>query len=447
MDLTSKVLEVFPFDVSQTAEHLFAHFRKRVQKHFSGDTLIHSFTTDNGANYVAAMKLLLEKEDHLPCFAHTLQLVVKMGQTSSIWSDVIKNINTISKAARDIKSFRQGMKNTLNIKRSITRRVPTRWSSDFNMVESFLPIGTVIAAMMVMEEDVSFVPEDILEIMTADLVRDAKIFVEIFKPFAEITTRCQSVKKIIIVEIPTWIQSLKDHLSLLYVKYASNQLVHASLHVLSDALTDRFAFIGERFNPIIYACALHPTFQDLSFVTAANVKRDIDDRLADIYLLLNSDIDKELIVPLIRALRVALARDKLSCIDPHEAVSKFWNTVASPFNMFKDLARMVFSAQPTSVASEATFSASGHLKSKLRGRLAPSKVNSMTVLRKNVPKNEVASFVDGFCHYILQKGIKGPDDIKINSNDDDSDDSSTGSDEADVELIPFDSEEPDVILE
>jgi hypothetical protein len=61
MDLTSKVFEVFPYDASQTAEHQFAHFWKRVQKHFAGDTLIHSFTTDNGANYVAAMKLLLEK--------------------------------------------------------------------------------------------------------------------------------------------------------------------------------------------------------------------------------------------------------------------------------------------------------------------------------------------------------------------------------------------------
>ncbi len=216
------------------------------------------------------------------------------------------------------------MKNTLNIKRAITRRVPTRLSSDFNMFESFVPIGTVIAAMTVIEEDMSFVPDDILEIMTADLVRDAKIFqIEIFKPFAKITTRCQSVYKIIIVEIPTWIQSLKDHLSLLYVKYTSNQLVQASLQVLSDALTDRFAFIRERFNPIIYACALHPTFQDLSFVTAADVKKYIDDQPADIYLLLNSDLDKELILPLICGLRAALTRDKRSCIDPHEAVSKF----------------------------------------------------------------------------------------------------------------------------
>jgi hypothetical protein len=112
-------------------------------------------------------------------------------------------------------------------------------------------------------------------------------------------------------------------LSLLYKKYASNQPVHASLQVLSDALTDRFAFIGELFNPIIYACALHPAFHDLSFVTAADVKREIDGRLSDIYLFLNLDLDKELILPLIRGLRATLARDKRSCIDPHEAVSKF----------------------------------------------------------------------------------------------------------------------------
>ncbi len=85
------------------------------------------------------------------------------------------------------------------------------------MVESFVPIGIVIAAMTVMEEDVFFVPDDILEIMTADHVWDAKIFLKIFKPFAEITTRCQSVNKLIIVENPT--TSPKDYLSLLYVLF------------------------------------------------------------------------------------------------------------------------------------------------------------------------------------------------------------------------------------
>ena len=71
----------------------------------------------------------------------------------------------------------------------------------------------------------------------------------------------------------------------------------------------------------------------------------------------------------------------------------------------------------------------------------------MTVLRKNGPKEEAAQFVDGFCVYLVQKGIKVPEDIKINSDDDDEDSDDSSSEEADTGLVPFISKEPDIIFE
>jgi len=62
----------------------------------------------------------------------------------------------------------------------------------------------------------------------------------------------------------------------------------------------------------------------------------------------------------------------------------------------KELARIVFSCQPTSAASEAAFSAAGINASKTRSRLLSAKVAMMAVIAANRLMTHSGSFVQNF---------------------------------------------------
>lgn len=90
-----------------TKEMTFNHTAEYISAVF-GDILknweipIHKVTcavTDNGANMVAAIKKSLGDSKHLPCFAHTINLIVDsaIGNASSPVVDVIKKVREIVK--------------------------------------------------------------------------------------------------------------------------------------------------------------------------------------------------------------------------------------------------------------------------------------------------------------------------------------------------------------
>lgn len=96
--------------------------------------------TDNGANIVRTVGNSFGKNKHLPCFAHTLNLVASKVVEDTVCRTVIEKVKNIVKffkqsvTASDILKKSQPNEQTLKLKQSVA----TRWNSCFYMLYIYI---------------------------------------------------------------------------------------------------------------------------------------------------------------------------------------------------------------------------------------------------------------------------------------------------------------------
>jgi hypothetical protein len=417
--LEHRLLEVFPFSESQTAINLTAHFEGALERHFPGNTLVHCFTTDNGANYVAAMKRLVN-EDRLPCFIHTLQLCIRGATSLEPFCSTIQTVKELSKGIRDGRIKRALAQH--NINHTIPKNVATRWSSDFRMVEGFLDLAPALGQLRSSESFLS--PSSDLTLflkeVTPSLASSCRLFIQVFDLFNKYVVMGQSMSELIIVQIPEWVKSLNDHVAMLLTIHESDASLSNALRTLAASLQEKFEWVSNNFTAITYACALHPNYSELTFASEA-VKAQVQSNLVNALTLLDPTITAADVAPMIPSLQARLRSSKGLHKDATKAALQFWSTIPPLYAVFVNLARMAFSAQPTSVPSECAFSNSGSLKTSERPQLPPSQVNRMTVLRVNVVDEDLATFLEEFCLFLKeQKSVDNIESLDMLTISDDS---------------------------
>lgn len=104
--------------------------------------------TDNGCNIKSAVYNYFGKEKHLPCFAHTLNLVVQNAL------DDTQNIaNIITKGKNLVTFFKQSVSVSDELhkicKYKFKQSVPTRWNSVFYVLDRFKSGSDSIASTTV----------------------------------------------------------------------------------------------------------------------------------------------------------------------------------------------------------------------------------------------------------------------------------------------------------
>lgn len=131
------LLECYNYSDSHTADNL-ANELKRITEKWEISEKIEAVATDNAANITAAIRQTQWR--HVPCFAHTLNLVVQtaMEEIKQIQTKVKKIVEFFKrspKATALLKTMQQQMGHSvLNLKQDVI----TRWNSTYDMFKRIL---------------------------------------------------------------------------------------------------------------------------------------------------------------------------------------------------------------------------------------------------------------------------------------------------------------------
>lgn len=250
--LKSQCLAVCQLKEKHTAEYISCVFNDILKNWNITKEKIMTLITDNGANMIATVNKVLGKNKHMPCFAHTINLVseavIKHPNIEPLISKVrnvvlwIKRSVIISDMLRRVqidKGVAEGC-----VKKMILD-VKTRWNSTFYMVECPLTLQHISSPDM----------------PTAIEINTLKQFKELLKPLEFVTKESSGDKYVTISKIILMINCLMAQISLLKPSEGVIQDVHDKLEA---ELTKRFGQI-QYVTPIAISTLLDPRFKNLHF--------------------------------------------------------------------------------------------------------------------------------------------------------------------------------------
>jgi len=136
--------------------------------------------TDSGANILSAVKTTFGHDKHLPCFAHTLNLVSQRAL------DNLPDIQHIINKMKSIVTFFKHCVTASDELRKlchfkIKQSVPTRWNSIFYMIDRFLSCSNHIASVLI---NIRRAPT----MLSANVIDVAKEMLLVLRPF-EVATK------------------------------------------------------------------------------------------------------------------------------------------------------------------------------------------------------------------------------------------------------------------
>lgn len=150
IELYSITLGVYELDERHTSDYLSEILLKVCQDWKIDQENVTAVVTDNAANIVKAIELAFGRRKHIPCFAHTLNLVAEGTMMCTEWRNIVSKVKTIvtwfkqSCVASDElrKATAAAMESPAGVK--LIQSVDTRWNSTYYMLQRFLELRSVI---------------------------------------------------------------------------------------------------------------------------------------------------------------------------------------------------------------------------------------------------------------------------------------------------------------
>lgn len=100
--------------------------------------------TDNAVNMVKAIELTFGKKKHIPCLAHTLNLVAEGTMACTEWQKIVTKIKAIVTWFKQSCVASDELRKATSTETKLIQSVPTRWNSTYYMVQRFLELRSVI---------------------------------------------------------------------------------------------------------------------------------------------------------------------------------------------------------------------------------------------------------------------------------------------------------------
>ena len=275
--LGSCLLECLRYTERHTADNLCREMRRVIGEWELEEKLV-AIVTDNAANITAAVRQLQQSDGywavkHLPCFAHTLNLVVQQAvQSINDLKMKVKNIVTYfhqsTVAAAKLEELQEQMKpNQRPLK--LKNDVVTRWNSTLHMCQRMCEVqeqlNATIAVLM-----------NPVECLTTEEWQALKEIMVVLKPFDAVTTEVSAEKAVTASKVIMLARGLITACNKIQPTLR-NDLSKALMTKLLEGMQKRFSNMESNVL-LARATFLDPRFKKNGFVTESgyrNVKESV----------------------------------------------------------------------------------------------------------------------------------------------------------------------------
>ena len=406
-ELESYVLETFNFNTDHTARHI-AQELKRVVEDWELSNSISCCVTDNASNMLAGIREAGWR--HLPCFAHTLNLVVQeaiktdpvLSHLQSKCKSIVSHFHRSTKASEKLRSVQQQL-SLPELK--LIQDVVTRWNSTYLMFEIVISqheaLTTTLclmdkADMCLSTEEKNTIEKSLVLLepflqATENISGDKYVSISMIIPLTKLLTRsCVTAPE----------SPLRRNI-ILELKKRFNQCQHIFAMAVGTLLDPRFKKIGFTDNSAVDMAVGRvqgevkdmidseaqnrnppetPQTQQGEAQPERNKKKNLwaafDDKVAEATSHRTSGTDSFVEFKRYFEERVA---------DRKEDLLVWWKENGARFPHLSVLARKYLAIPGSSVPSERLFSKAGELVSAKRSRLKPKNIDTMLFLNKNLP--------------------------------------------------------------
>ena len=399
--LESYVLETFNFNTDHTAQHIQSELTRVINEW--GSPTITCCVTDNASNMLAG--IAEAGWNHLPCFAHTLNLVVQdslkldptMSELQIKCKDIVSHFHRSTKSSEKLRSVQEQLKMP---QLKLVQDVVTRWNSTYLMLERIASQHEAITTTLcLLDKTQMCLSTDEKDVILQSLT--------LLQPFLQATENISGEKYVSI--------SMIIPLTQLLLRSCSAGPNIPLCQNLIQELNKRFSRIEQRYTMAV-ATLLDPRFKKIAFADTSavdqavrrlqgEVKAMIDDEAHQAPWnpdLQQSNNDQPTVAGLWVAFdeKVAEATSHRSGgtdafievkryfeernIDRKEDPLQWWKENGARFPHLMIMAKKYLAIPGSSVPSERLFSKAGELISEKRSQLKPKNVDTILFLNKNL---------------------------------------------------------------
>jgi len=418
--LGSCLLECIRYTDRHTADNLCNELR-RVIGDWELQTKLVAIVTDNAANITAAVRQLQQSDSsfrlvkHLPCFAHTLNLVVQQAvQSINDIKTKVKNIvayfHQSTVAAAKLEELQVQMRpdqGPLKLKNDVI----TRWNSTFHMCQRLCevqePLNATIAVLM-----------NPVECLTTEEWQALREIAVVLKPFDAVTTEISAETSVTASKVIMLARGLSTACHKI-LPTLTNAVAKVLTSKLLEGMQKRFGCM-ESNNLLARTTFLDPRFKKKGFVTesgynsvkesitaaisrelaasssqASSLEAQAPDRpeiplqssFTDVDDLIWGEFDRTVAVEVRNPQASAMSLVRQFVEEPNigrrDDPLAWWRARMQVYRELVPLARKSFCIVATSVPSERIFSKTGQLISARRNRLAAKTVKMVMFLNVN----------------------------------------------------------------
>ena len=392
-ELKSCVLATCQVKMDHTAENIKTEL-KRITDEWDITDKISCIVTDSAANMIAAARLTGWR--HLPCFAHTLNLIVqeateKDAELAELRQKCRSIVTYFKQSVKARDKLTEVQKQMGGEEKKLIRDVVTRWNSSYYMyerlVEQYKAVNTTLcffdhSQLCLSSPEVSIMSDAVkmlrhFEQATREISADKYLSVSKVIPLARslqcVTAECTSLR------------ALKQELLSSMARRFTNIEMNYTLAV-STLLDPRFKKVGFGNASACSQTVLRLTSEVASIIASNSTTESTTteaDEPSGLWTLIDQSVAASQSRPStsdsLIVLRMYLDQPNLA---RKEEPLKWWVANEKSFPSLASHAKKYLSIPATSVSSERLFSKAGEITSRKRNRIKSKNVDMLLFLNK-----------------------------------------------------------------